>query len=78
MGRRASEGFDNHALREEKGRLVDGEKLHWGFFLFIYLFCHSAPINGTDVHLWNKLQTHLASGAAESPQCVGISHSGDH
>lgn len=39
------------------------------------LFPNSVPINGTDVHLCNKPQTHLASGAVESPQCVRISHS---
>lgn len=54
-----------------KGSLVDREKLHWASFFFP----NSVPINRTDVHLCNKLQTHLALGAIESPQCVRISHS---
>lgn len=66
-------GVDNHAW-EKKGQSGGWREAPLGFFFFP----NSVPINRTDVHLCNKLQTHLALGAIESPQCVRISHSWDH
>lgn len=43
--------------------------------LLFFFLPNNVPIIRTDVHLCNKLQTHLAMGAIESPQCVRISHS---
>lgn len=54
-----------------KGSLVDGGKLQWASSFFFFFPPNTVSINRTDVHLCNKLQTHLALGAIESPQCVG-------
>lgn len=69
----AGDGEEGYNYAEKEERAVWWiERSSTGLLFFSG---NTVPIKRTDVHLCNKLQTHLALGAIASLQCVRISHS---